>query len=102
MPAMGLDHMVRRPPCSAADGDDHGGIALLMALGVDAAVEEVYLELLAAPDADTAAVADRLQRTEQQVRAALDTLAELALLRPSRADPTRMVPLSPPLALQTL
>ncbi|MER7846193.1 helix-turn-helix transcriptional regulator [Kitasatospora sp. NPDC096077] len=67
---------------------------MLTALGLDSVSESVYRAMLVHPHEGVVALGVRLDLTEQQVRQALDTLSELALLRPSaeRAGELRAVP----------
>ncbi|MFC5184975.1 LuxR C-terminal-related transcriptional regulator [Actinomadura harenae] len=75
---------------------------MLEALGLDAASETVYRSMLAHPGLGVAALAERLNLSEQQVRAGLDRLAELALLRPSRERPGQVQAVHPELGLAAL
>ncbi|MFE3638791.1 hypothetical protein [Streptomyces sp. NPDC059168] len=53
---------------------------MLDALGIDATAEVVYREMPAHPQEGVAELVRGLKRTEQEVREALDTLGELALV----------------------
>jgi DNA-binding CsgD family transcriptional regulator len=57
---------------------------VLETLGLDAFCEEIYLAMLADPSLAVAGLARRLGRPEADIRAGLDRLADLTLLRPSR------------------
>ncbi|MEU7555846.1 helix-turn-helix transcriptional regulator [Streptomyces sp. NPDC044571] len=59
---------------------------MLEALGLGPAVEAVYRLLLAQPEWGVQQVAGHLGLSESAVRAALDELADLHLLQPSRAE----------------
>jgi DNA-binding CsgD family transcriptional regulator len=54
--------------------------------GLDALSESVYRVLLLHPDDDPPQIAERLERTEPEIAAALVRLADLALARPPGAD----------------
>lgn len=56
---------------------------MLTALGLDTVAEAVYRAMLADPTGGVAELVARVGRTEEEVRDALDTLSELALVRPS-------------------
>ncbi|MFE6867233.1 helix-turn-helix domain-containing protein [Kitasatospora sp. NPDC057692] len=75
---------------------------MLTALGLDTAAEAVYRVMLAHPDDGVAAVAHRLGQSEQQVRAALDRLSELALLRPSAERQGELRAVSPDIGMEIL
>ncbi|MFR9778906.1 helix-turn-helix transcriptional regulator [Micromonospora sp. MS34] len=77
-------------------------VAMLESLGLSAQAEQVYRLMLAFPDLGVAGLADRLALTETDVRAALDDLADLALLRPSSARPGLLRPVSPDVGLASL
>ncbi|MET8629491.1 hypothetical protein ABZW30_38125, partial [Kitasatospora sp. NPDC004669] len=65
---------------------EHGfvtGVGVLTALGLDSVSEAVYRAMLAHPQEGVSALGERLDLPDPQVRQALDTLSELALLRPS-------------------
>jgi DNA-binding CsgD family transcriptional regulator len=71
-------------------------------LGVDPTLELVYLALLKIPNAGIAALAQETALTEDAVRAAMDDLARLALLRPSLDTPGMLRPVSPAIGLESL
>jgi DNA-binding CsgD family transcriptional regulator len=75
---------------------------LLEPFDVDPAAEAVYLQMLERPQAGLAELAAALEMTKQGVRAALDELAALSLLRPSWEDPRVMRPVSPEVGLESL
>jgi DNA-binding CsgD family transcriptional regulator len=76
---------------------------MLAQLGLDSTTESVYRDLLAAPrDGGIAAMAVRLALSEEQVREALTRLSELALVRTSSEDPTRMHAISPHIGMELL
>jgi DNA-binding CsgD family transcriptional regulator len=75
---------------------------VLEALGVNPAAETIYLAMLKAPEAGTAALAQSLGWPEEQVTAALDELARLSLLRPSWDNPGVLRPVSPKVGLEAL
>ena len=78
-----------------------GGLLMLTALGLDAAAETVYRALLARPSHGVAALADHLGLPEAEIRTALDTLSELALVRPAHDD-GRLRAISPDLGMEIL
>lgn len=67
---------------------------MLVSLGLEPTAEKVYRALLAFPDFGIAELSTHLLVSGSQVREALDTLADLALLRSSREDPGLRVPVS--------
>ncbi|GIH71779.1 helix-turn-helix domain-containing protein [Sphaerimonospora thailandensis] len=75
---------------------------MLESLGLDKLTEKVYRLLLTRHDLDVDEIAQTLDVEIDQVRAALDHLAELALLRPSWDLPGGFRPVSPEAGLQTL
>ncbi|MQT04393.1 helix-turn-helix domain-containing protein [Streptomyces jumonjinensis] len=75
---------------------------MLDQLGLDPAAESVYRELLASPDSGVAALATRLALSEHEVREALTKLSELALVRVSTEDSTRMHAVSPHIGMEIL
>jgi len=79
-----------------------GEDAVLSSFGIDVEIESVYRKLLEEPHATVAVLAERLGRTEPQIRQALDVLADLALLRPSLTTTGRMIPVSPAVGLETM
>jgi DNA-binding CsgD family transcriptional regulator/sugar-specific transcriptional regulator TrmB len=60
---------------------------MLEPLGVDAFSEEIYLAMIADPSLAVRDLVERFGRPEPDIRAGLDRLAHLALLRPSRDEP---------------
>ncbi|MGW2746060.1 helix-turn-helix transcriptional regulator [Streptomyces sp. NPDC001450] len=77
-------------------------IPLLSGLGIDTASEAVYRTMLARPDGDVREWADDLGLTEREVRESLDRLSELALVRTSAENESRVRPVNPMLALEAL
>ncbi|MBD3139221.1 helix-turn-helix transcriptional regulator [Microbispora bryophytorum] len=75
---------------------------MLQGFGLDAISESVYLTVLAEPDSTVADLGLRLDLNEDDVRAALDCLQGLSLLRPSRESPGALCPVSPEIALEAL
>lgn len=67
---------------------------MLQGLGLNAKSEQVYRALLDEPGLEEGALAQQLGLTPEQISAALDQLADLALLRMSRQDPGRRYPVS--------
>jgi DNA-binding CsgD family transcriptional regulator/sugar-specific transcriptional regulator TrmB len=60
---------------------------MLEPLGTDGLSEEIYLAMIADPSLAVSDLVERFGRPEPEIRAGLDQLAHLALLRPSREDP---------------
>ncbi|MFB7917456.1 LuxR C-terminal-related transcriptional regulator [Streptomyces sp. NPDC056061] len=81
---------------------------MLEVLGLDTLTEAVYRAMLAGPGDDATALAHRLRTSEESVRRAWDTLAELSLVQlppgaPSRSGPTETPrPISPEIAFDHL
>ncbi|MFD5461597.1 LuxR C-terminal-related transcriptional regulator [Kitasatospora sp. NPDC127059] len=75
---------------------------MLTALGLDQVSEAVYRAMLAHPQEGVAALRMRLDLTDQQVRQALDTLSELALLRPSADREGELRAVSPEAGMEIL
>ncbi len=75
---------------------------MLTTLGLDADAEAVYRAMLARPKDGVAALAARAGLAEDQVRAALDTLSELALVRPSYEHGGGLRAVSPDLGMEVL
>lgn len=71
-------------------------------LGLSTSAEAVYRAMLANPDDGVAALAAATGQSETQVRSALDTLADLALLRPPAASGGGRRPVSPQVGLAAL
>ena len=69
---------------------------------VDSATEAVYVKMLCWPQAGVEELAAGLGMTEEDVRRALDQLAELSLLRPSWQDPSMLRAVSPEVGLESL
>lgn len=67
---------------------------MLSALGVDTTSETVYRTMLDQPDWGVAEIGTSLALTEAQVRAHLDLLVELRLLRPKFADSSILRPVA--------
>lgn len=75
---------------------------MLEAFGIDQSAETVYLAMLRQPDAGTGTLAESLGWTVDQVKAALDELARMSLLRPSWEDPDLLRPVVPEVGLELL
>ncbi|MFE2721608.1 helix-turn-helix domain-containing protein [Kitasatospora sp. NPDC059327] len=75
---------------------------MLTALGLDDVSEVVYRAMLARPQEGLAALGARLALPEDQVRKALDTLSELALLRPSADRAGELRAVSPEVGMEVL
>jgi DNA-binding CsgD family transcriptional regulator len=75
---------------------------MLEAFGIDAAAEAVYFAILEQPDSGVAGLAGQLGWREDLIRAALDELARLTLLRPSWENPDVLRAVSPDIALEGL
>ncbi|OLB67045.1 MAG: helix-turn-helix transcriptional regulator [Actinobacteria bacterium 13_2_20CM_2_72_6] len=75
---------------------------MLEGLGLAASTELVYRAMLREPGAGVSGLLAQLRLPESQVRAALDDLARLSLLRPSWDDPAVLLPVSPEIGLAAL
>jgi DNA-binding CsgD family transcriptional regulator len=75
---------------------------MLGTLGLDAISEAVYRSLLAHPQDDVPELVARLGQSEQDVRQALATLVELALLRPSHDREGTFRAVSPQVGMELL
>ncbi|MFC1410941.1 helix-turn-helix domain-containing protein [Streptacidiphilus sp. N1-12] len=75
---------------------------MLTMLGLDTASEAVYRAMLGAPQAGVSALSAMLALPEEQIRTALDTLSELALVRPSHQADGHLRAVSPELGLEIL
>lgn len=78
------------------------GESMLELLGLDALGQAVYQEMLAKPDSGVDELCESLHLTEKQVRAALDQLADLALVRASRDRPGMLHAIDPHAGLQAI
>lgn len=72
------------------------------ALGVDATAQAVYTAMVDDPSSGVEALAERLGVGETEIREALDTLVEMALLRRSREQADKLIPVPPAVGLQYL
>jgi len=72
---------------------------MLLALGLDAAAESVYRQMLAEPGWGVLRIAAHLDLSEAQVRDALDRLFELSLVRGSADHPGALHAVSPEVGL---
>jgi DNA-binding CsgD family transcriptional regulator len=75
---------------------------MLEALGLEHGAELVYRLILEHPTWGVAEVAQHLAWPEEEVRLALDMLADLKLVRPLTDDPERFRPVSPQVGLTAL
>ncbi|WP_282696367.1 helix-turn-helix transcriptional regulator [Streptomyces sp. CC208A] len=75
---------------------------MLSALGVDTTSEAVYRTMLDQPDWGVAEIGVHLARSEGEVRAALDRLTELRLLRPRFSDSSVLRPVGLDVGVQIL
>ncbi|MFE4974318.1 helix-turn-helix domain-containing protein [Kitasatospora sp. NPDC056651] len=75
---------------------------MLTTLGLDRVSEAVYRAMLAHPQDGTAALRARLGLSEGQIRQALDTLSELALLCPSAHREGELRAVSPEVGMEIL
>lgn len=73
---------------------------MLASLGLNKLTEEVYLAMLSHPGHGVAEITRLLDRTEHDVREALDELHELSLVRPSGQDRLHVV--TPELGMEAL
>ncbi|CAM5351143.1 hypothetical protein SABIM44S_00823 [Streptomyces abikoensis] len=75
---------------------------MLDTLGLDTGSEQVYRGLLAMPGAGVAALASYLGLTDAEVRAGLDVLSELSLVRPSAERAGGLRAVAPDIGLDIL
>jgi DNA-binding CsgD family transcriptional regulator/sugar-specific transcriptional regulator TrmB len=75
---------------------------MLESLGLDGFCEEIYLAMIAEPSLTVSGLVERLGRPEPEIRAGLDQLAHIALLRPSREEPGALRPVHPARGLAIL
>ncbi|MGW2043723.1 helix-turn-helix domain-containing protein [Streptomyces sp. NPDC001858] len=75
---------------------------MLTLLGLDRHTEAVYRTMLAHPDDGVTELCLRLGMSEEEVRAGLDGLSELALVRPSYDEPGRLHAVSPDIGMEIL
>lgn len=80
----------------------YGGYTLLDALGIDTRTESIYRTLLQHSDWGITELTAALSLPEEVVREAFDRLSELSLLRPSATERSRLHPVSPELAMESL
>jgi DNA-binding CsgD family transcriptional regulator/sugar-specific transcriptional regulator TrmB len=73
---------------------------MLELLGLDVVGQAIYQEMLAEPEAGVAELCDSLGLDERRVRAALDQLADLDLVRASRDRPGTLYAIDPRAALE--
>ena len=78
------------------------GVGLLTALGIDEAAESVYRLMLTHQDWGVAEISEHLGLADSQVRATLDRLAELQLLRRSLRADGGLRPVSPAVGLRLI
>ncbi|MGW1667258.1 hypothetical protein ACWCQO_40080, partial [Streptomyces microflavus] len=79
-----------------------GGGLMLDQLGMDEKTESVYRVMLVDTDFGIAEIAMKTGMTDMAVRAALDRLSELALVRPSYECAGRLIAVSPELGMEAL
>ncbi|WUD79022.1 helix-turn-helix transcriptional regulator [Streptomyces sp. NBC_00510] len=75
---------------------------MLTALGLDSVAETVYRAMLRDPNAGVAALAHAVELSAEEVGEALDTLSELALVRPAAGDAGRLRAVSPDVGMEVL
>ncbi|MFC9329499.1 LuxR C-terminal-related transcriptional regulator [Kitasatospora sp. NPDC057015] len=75
---------------------------MLSALGLDTTTEALYRAMLARPQDGVAALASALGQSEDDIRAGLDTLSELALARPSYEQNGQLRAVSPDIGMEVL
>ncbi|MEU3505458.1 LuxR C-terminal-related transcriptional regulator [Streptomyces hundungensis] len=75
---------------------------MLTTLGLDAVAEAVYRTMLADPQGGVAELVAVTGASEAEVRRALDTLSELALIRPSAERQGRLRAVSPDIGMEIL
>ena len=77
-------------------------LRMLEAFGLSDAAERIYRVMLQRPTTGVAELADELGLAEPDVRAALDELGGLSLLRPSWEDPRTLRPVRPEVGLEPI
>ncbi|SNS95619.1 helix-turn-helix domain-containing protein [Actinacidiphila glaucinigra] len=75
---------------------------MLTALGIDSVTETVYRAMLINPAAGVAVLAHDVGLSVEEVGNALDTLSELALVRPASGDAGRLRAVSPDIGMEIL
>ncbi|MDJ0380424.1 helix-turn-helix transcriptional regulator [Streptomyces sp. G-G2] len=75
---------------------------MLGTLGLDATAEAAYRAMLARPRDGVSALAERLAVPEADIRRSLDTLSELALIRPSYERDGELCAVSPEVGMELL
>ncbi|MFI5528731.1 LuxR C-terminal-related transcriptional regulator [Kitasatospora sp. NPDC051853] len=75
---------------------------MLDVLGLDADAERVYRAMLMHPREGVAGLADRLGMSEDELRAGLDRLSALALVRPSHQESLGFMAVGPETAMEML
>ncbi|MFI9806629.1 LuxR C-terminal-related transcriptional regulator [Streptomyces sp. NPDC052301] len=75
---------------------------MLEVLGLDAEAEAIYRAMLGHPHDGVTELAARLQLSEQRIRAGLDRLSELVLIRPSAQEGVGFRTVSPETAMEAL
>lgn len=75
---------------------------MLEVFGLDSVSEAVYREMLAHPDDGVRELCDRLNLSDSAVRATLDRLSEMTLVRPASGNARRMHAVRPHLAMEIL
>ncbi|MFF7211849.1 helix-turn-helix domain-containing protein [Streptomyces sp. NPDC008238] len=75
---------------------------MLTVLGLDSVAEKVYRAMLREPAAGVAALARSVGLSGEEVGDALDTLSELALVRPAAGDVGRLRAVSPDVGMEIL
>lgn len=85
---------------AVGDGLIHLGARVLEVLGLEPVAESIYAVLLDRPGFGVAELVDHLGLSEVEVRARLDELADLTLLRPSRENPGRLRAVSPEVGVE--
>lgn len=77
-------------------------MTMLAVLGLSSTAEAVYTRLASRPQSRSVELEEALGLKEDEVSAALEELAELSLVRPSREDPASVRAVSVPVALTKL
>ncbi|MEV6858613.1 LuxR C-terminal-related transcriptional regulator [Streptomyces microflavus] len=75
---------------------------MLTLLGMERQVEAVYRAMLSHPGDGVADLSRRLEMTEEEVRSGLDSLSEMALVRPSHEERGRLRAVSPDIGMEIL
>jgi DNA-binding CsgD family transcriptional regulator len=88
--------------CWLVSVDIRGPFRMLEVFGLTRQAESIYRLMLAEPQLGVASLCERLELTDAEVRAALDELVTVALLRESREARGRLRVVRPEIGIETL